>query len=55
MKRKRQTRAGRMNAEAMEVDELKGWLRDAIADPDSPDSVFMVERAYYKLRTQRPA
>ncbi len=52
MRGKRFTRQGRMNAESVEVDEVKGWLREAIADPSSPDSRFMVERAYYKLRTQ---
>ena len=49
---KRFTRPSRLNAESVEVDEVKAWLRIAIADPDSPDSLFMVERAYYKLRTQ---
>lgn len=52
---KRFTRPSRMNAEAVEVDEVKAWLREAIADPSSPDSRFMVERAYYKLRTQATA
>jgi hypothetical protein len=52
---KRFTRPSRMNAESVEVDEVKAWLRDAIADPSSPDSRFMVERAYYKLRTQAQA
>ncbi|MDQ3210145.1 MAG: hypothetical protein M3Q20_03045 [Actinomycetota bacterium] len=51
MRGKRCTRPSRMNAEAVEVDEVKGWLREAIADPSSADSRFMVERAYYKLRT----
>jgi hypothetical protein len=34
---------------------VKGWLRTAIADPSSDDARFYVDRAYYKLRTQRPA
>jgi hypothetical protein len=55
VKGKRFTRPSRLNAEAVEVDELKAWLQAAIADPSSPDSRFMVERAYYKLRTQRTA
>lgn len=55
VKGKRFTRPSRMNAEAVEVDEVKAWLREAIADPSSPDSRFMVERAYYKLRTQAQA
>ncbi len=55
VKGKRFTRPSRLNAEAVEVDELKAWLKSAIADPSSPDSRFMVERAYYKLRTQRTA
>jgi hypothetical protein len=54
VKGKRFTRPSRLNAEAVEVDELTAWLRAAIADPSSSDSRFMVERAYYKLRTQRP-
>ena len=48
---KRFTRPSRLNAESVEVDEVKGWLREALADPTSADSKFMVERAYYKLRT----
>jgi len=52
---KRFTRPSRMNAESVEVDEVKAWLREAIADPSSGDSRFMVERAYYKLRTLAPA
>jgi hypothetical protein len=50
---KRHIRASHLNAEPTEVDEVKGWLRAAIADPGSEDSRFMVERAYYKLRTLR--
>ncbi len=52
---KRHIRASNLNAEQDEVDELRGWLAEALADPDSADSKFLVERAYYKLRTQRQA
>lgn len=55
VKGKRFTRASRMNPEAEEIDEVKAWLAEIIADPSSPDARFLVERAYYKLRTQRPA
>ena len=55
MRGKRFTRPSRRNAESVEVDEVKGWLREALADPTSADSKFMVERAYYKLRTLAPA
>ncbi|MGH2539200.1 MAG: hypothetical protein ACRDGK_01615 [Actinomycetota bacterium] len=44
-----------MNPEAEEIDEVKAWLSDVIADPDSADARFLIERSYYKLRTQRPA
>jgi hypothetical protein len=52
---KRHIRASNLNAEQDEVDEVMGWLRAALADPGSSDSRFFVERAYYKLRTQRQA
>jgi hypothetical protein len=55
VKSKRHTRPSRVNAEQLEVDEVKGWLLTAIADPSSDDARFYVDRAYYKLRTQRPA
>jgi hypothetical protein len=55
VKGKRFLRPSRLNADSVEVDEVKGWLREAIADPTSPDSRFMVERAYYKLCSQQPA
>jgi hypothetical protein len=50
---KRHIRASHLNAEATEVEEVKRWLTAALADPDSSDSLFLVERAYYKLRTLR--
>ena len=52
---KRFTRPSRMNPEAEEIDEVKAWLAEVIADPDSADARFLIERSYYKLRTQRPA
>ena len=52
---KRFTRPSRMNPEAEEIDEVKAWLGEVIADPDSADARFLIERSYYKLRTQRPA
>ncbi len=52
---KRFTRPSRINPEALEVDEVKGWLQSAIDDPAGEDARFYVERAYYKLRTQRSA
>lgn len=48
---KRHIRASHLNAESTEVDEVKRWLTAAIADPGSEDSLFHVERAYYKLRS----
>ncbi len=55
VKGKRFTRPSRMSPEAEEIDEVKSWLAEVIADPSSPDARFLVERSYYKLRTQRPA
>jgi hypothetical protein len=52
---KRFTRPSRINPEALEVDEVKGWIQTAIDDPAGEDARFYVERAYYKLRTQRSA
>jgi hypothetical protein len=52
--RKRPVRGGRATPEAEEIDEVKVWLRAVAADPDAADSRFMVERAYYKLRSQLP-
>jgi hypothetical protein len=52
--RKRPVRGGRATPEAEEVDEVKAWLRAVASDPDAADARFMVERAYYKLRSQLP-
>jgi hypothetical protein len=51
---KRFIRGGRSAPEADEIDEVKAWLREAIADPNSTGSRFLVERSYYKLRSQLP-
>lgn len=52
--RKRPVRGGRSTPESEEIDEVKTWLRTVEADPSATDARFMVERAYYKLRTQLP-
>jgi len=52
--RKRPVRGGRATPESEEVDEVKAWLRAVISDPTAADARFMVERAYYKLRSQLP-
>jgi hypothetical protein len=52
---KRFTRASGTVAEPLEVDEVARWLRAAIDDPGSDDARFLVNRAYYKLRTLRTA
>ena len=33
---------------------MKAWLREVASDPSGADARFMVERAYYKLRSQLP-
>lgn len=53
--RKRPVRGGRATPEAEEVDEVRTWLRSLAADPGTADARFMVERAYYKLRSQLPS
>jgi len=55
VKSKRFTKPRRINAEPLEVDEVRRWLRSAIDDPAAEDAPFYIERAYYKLRAQRPA
>ena len=52
--RKRPVRGGRAAPEAEEIDEVRTWLRAVVADPASHDARFMIERAYYKLRSQLP-
>jgi hypothetical protein len=52
--RKRPVRGGRASPESEEIDEVKAWLRAVASDPDAADARFMVERAYYKLRSQLP-
>ena len=51
---KRSIRGGRSTPEAEEIDEVKAWLREVASDPSGADAHFMVERAYYKLRSQLP-
>ena len=51
---KRAIRGGRSTPEAEEIDEVKKWLGEVLADPDDPGSRFLVERSYYKLRSQLP-
>ena len=51
---KRSIRGGRSNPEAEEIDEVKKWLGEVIEDPDDPGARFLVERSYYKLRSQLP-
>ena len=53
--RKRPVRGGRATPETEEVDEVRAWLRAVAADPAAADARFMVERAYYKLRSQLPS
>lgn len=50
---KRFTRPSSVNAEPLEVSEVRGWLQNAIDDPGSDDARYYVDRAYYKLRTLR--
>jgi hypothetical protein len=52
--RKRPVRGGRATPETEEIDEVKAWLREVASDPSGADARFMVERAYYKLRSQLP-
>ena len=52
---KRFTKPSGAVAEPLEVDEVARWLRAAIDDPGSDDARFLVNRAYYKLRTLRTA
>ena len=52
--RKRPVRAGRAAPEAEEIDEVRTWLRAVVAEPTAHDARFMIERAYYKLRSQLP-
>ena len=52
--RKRLVRGGRATPELEEIDEVKAWLRTVLADPDATDARFLVERTYYKLRSQLP-
>ena len=52
--RKRPVRGGRATPEAEEIDEVRDWLRAVAAELDTDDARFMVERAYYKLRSQLP-
>ncbi|MEP6476876.1 MAG: hypothetical protein ABJC60_06355 [Actinomycetota bacterium] len=52
--RKRLVRGGRATPELEEIDEVKAWLRKVLADPDATDARFLVERTYYKLRSQLP-
>jgi hypothetical protein len=52
--KKRLVRGGRATPELEEIDEVKLWLRKVLADPDATDARFMVERTYYKLRSQLP-
>jgi hypothetical protein len=52
--RKRLVRGGRATPELEEIDEVKQWLRKVLADPDATDARFLVERTYYKLRSQLP-
>ena len=51
---KRSIRGGRSTPEAEEIDEVKKWLGEVVADPDDPGARFLVERSYYKLRSQLP-
>lgn len=52
--KKRLVRGGRATPELEEIDEVKEWLRKVLADPDATDARFLVERTYYKLRSQLP-
>ena len=52
--RKHPVRGGRATPASEEVDEVKAWLRAVVSDPAAADARFMVERAYYKLRSQLP-
>ncbi len=52
--KKRLVRGGRATPELEEIDEVKEWLRTVVADPDAADARFLVERTYYKLRSQLP-
>jgi hypothetical protein len=52
--KKRLVRGGRATPELEEIDEVKQWLRKVLADPDATDARFLVERTYYKLRSQLP-
>ncbi|MBA3689948.1 MAG: hypothetical protein H0W82_00860 [Actinobacteria bacterium] len=52
--KKRLVRGGRATPELEEIDEVKEWLRTVVADPDATDARFLVERTYYKLRSQLP-
>jgi hypothetical protein len=52
--KKRLVRGGRATPELEEIDEVKQWLRKVLADPAATDARFLVERTYYKLRSQLP-
>ena len=51
---KRTVRVRRSASEPEEMDEVKTWLRQAVLDPDSSRSSFLVERCYYKLHCHVP-
>lgn len=52
---KRLVRASGSTAAVEEVEEVKGWLRKVLLNPDVEDADSLVTRAYYKLRSQMPA